>query len=390
MRSPKQHRLAAQIDSRLSMFQDLADHEVRLIIFTFASHQLRALALPPIGPEVLGESFRRQGDDLVGGRQNGLRAAVVLFERDDGRVGILLGKVEDVTHGGRPKRVDRLGIVTHHGQALAVGPQLVEDFGLKQVGVLVFIDQDAVELLANQLAHLGVGQEGVPVQKQVVVVQRGGRLLAVDVGVEQLFQLVGPLLAPRKMRLQHRLELLSSVDATAVDRHAGPLLGEPPVGLGQSQLGANHVQEVFGVGPIVDGKTGRKSDRLSVLPQQSGGDGVECSAPDPGATEVPGFGSGPGLFEAAEHAGHATEHFGRRASGERQKQDSARVGPRGYEPSYAVHQRGRLAGAGPGDDQQRPLSVPGSLLLLRIEGGQDFVDRRACVHWYIRTGLMPG
>ena len=45
-----------------------------------------------------------------------------------------------------------------------------------------------------------------------------------------------------------------------------------------------------------------------------------------------------------------------------------------------MHQRGRLAGAGPGHDQQRPVAVRGRLALLRIQPGQQVVDRGGCAH----------
>ena len=45
----------------------------------------------------------------------------------------------------------------------------------------------------------GIGQQGVPVEQQVVVVEHAGRFLAVDVAVEQLLQLLVPILAPGEM-----------------------------------------------------------------------------------------------------------------------------------------------------------------------------------------------
>ena len=95
-------------------------------------------------------------------------------------------------------------------------------------------------------------EQGVPVEQQVVVVEHAARLFAVHVAVEELFQLVVPILAPGEMMPEHVVELFAGVDAPAVDRHAGALFREPLVGLGEVQLGANDVQQVLRIGAVVD------------------------------------------------------------------------------------------------------------------------------------------
>ena len=46
-----------------------------------------------------------------------------------------------------------------------------------------------------------------------------------------------------------------------------------------------------------------------------------------------------------------------------------------------MHQRGRLAGARAGHDQQRPIAVRSRLALLRVQTGQQVVNRRSlCCH----------
>ena len=219
---------------------------------------------------------------MVGGLQNRLRAAVVLLERDDRGVWIVLGKVEDVAHRGRAKGVDRLGVVAHDGQALALGREQIEDIGLERVGVLIFIDQHAIEQLADGVARMLIGQQGVPVEQQVVVIENAAGFLAIDVAVEKLLQFVRPLLAPGKCVRQNLVEFLPGVDAAAVDGHAGALFREPLVGLGQVQLGADDVHQVFRVGAVVDGEFRRQADRLAVSAQQSRGDGVKGAAPNAG------------------------------------------------------------------------------------------------------------
>ena len=181
---------------------------------------------------------------------------------------------------GRPEGIDRLGVVAHHGQPLALGREQVKDLGLQGVGVLILVDQHAIELLADRRPGLRIGQQGVPVEQQVVVVQHGGGLLAIHVAVQQPLQLVGPIATPGELAGERLLQLLAGVDAAAVDGHAGPLLGEPLVGLGQAQLGADDVQQVLGIGAVVDGEIGRQADGLAVAAQQPRGDGMKSAAPD--------------------------------------------------------------------------------------------------------------
>ena len=70
-------------------------------------------------------------------------------------------------------------------------------------------------------------------------------------------------------------------------------------------------------------------------------------------------------------------------AGEGQQQDAARVDALGDQPGHAVDQRGGLARAGPGDDQQRPVAVLGGLALLGIEPGEDGLDARGAAHgWW--------
>ena len=83
VRGPKQHGLPPQGDARLAMFEDLADHEVRLLDLVFARDLDRPLPSVALGPEVLRIALGGQADHAVGGLQDRLRAAVVLLQPDD-------------------------------------------------------------------------------------------------------------------------------------------------------------------------------------------------------------------------------------------------------------------------------------------------------------------
>ena len=61
------------------------------------------------------------------------------------------------------------------------------------------------------------------------------------------------------------------------------------------------------------------------------------------------------------------QHLGGGAAREREQQDAPRVGAALDEVGDAVHERGRLAGAGAGDDEQRTVAVLGGGELLGVE-----------------------
>ena len=58
-----------------------------------------------------------------------------------------------------------------------------------------------------------------------------------------------------------------------------------------------------------------------------------------------------------EHRLDPAQHLGGRAAREREQQDAPRVGAALDEVRDAVHERGGLAGAGSGDDEQRAVAV---------------------------------
>ncbi len=169
------------------------------------------------------------------------------------------------------------------------------------------------------------------------------------------------------------VERLARVDAAAVDRHARCLVGKPFLRLGQPQLPANHVEQVLGVGAVVDREVGCESDGLAVAAQESGGDGVEGAAPD--AAGVEGGGASQAAWaELTQGSVDAADHFGGGTSRESQQKNARGVGPLGDEPNHAMHQGGGLSGPGPGHDEQGVVAVLDGEALLVVEAGQQGVD----------------
>src|SRR5690606_36886021 len=83
-----------------------------VLVVRDVAHQQIGGAL--VGPEVLVTAARVTRDHRVGGRQDGLRGAVVLLQQDRPRIRVVLLEILDVPDGGPAERVDRLVRVTHH------------------------------------------------------------------------------------------------------------------------------------------------------------------------------------------------------------------------------------------------------------------------------------
>ncbi len=66
------------------------------------------LALAGVGPQVLGPPPGVTGDDGVGGGQDVLCGAVILFQQNGCRIGIVTFEILDIADRGAPECVDRL------------------------------------------------------------------------------------------------------------------------------------------------------------------------------------------------------------------------------------------------------------------------------------------
>ena len=147
---PEQHGLLLEEGAVFAVFQDALDDEARLVGLVADRDESRLCGRRAFGPEVLGKALLGEIDDAVGGGENRLRRAIVAIERDDvRRRSELIGKVEDVAHGGGAERVDRLGVVADHRQAAASGLERQQDRGLQAVRVLVLVDEDVIEAAAD-------------------------------------------------------------------------------------------------------------------------------------------------------------------------------------------------------------------------------------------------
>ena len=316
-------------------------------------------------------ALRGLRDDAVGGLEDRLAGAVVLLQRRHRDVRELRGEVEDVADLGRAEAVDGLRVIAYHGHAGPVRAKPSHDPGLDHVGVLVLVHEHLVETAADFLSRGLVGQQAVPEQEQVVVVEHVALALAVHVRAEQRLEVVLVLAAVRERGLEHVGQRLARVHASRVDVQAGAFLREPPVRAAQVQLGADHAHQILGVTAVQDRERRVQSDRRSVQSEQTRGDGVVRAAPNGSAAErARRF-----LADAAQDAVDPPRHLGRRTACEGEQEDAPGVGARGDVVCHPVGERGGLASARAGDDEQRAVAVGDGLALRGVELRQDCTQR---------------
>ncbi len=115
----------------------------------------------------------------IGRIQYRLRRAVILRQHHDVGLGLVaIGESQDVLHRCGAERVDGLGVVADHRDALAVGFQRVDDFALQGAGVLVLVDQHMIEILRQALRQRRGLHHHMPVEQQVVEIQHAILLFA--------------------------------------------------------------------------------------------------------------------------------------------------------------------------------------------------------------------
>ncbi len=274
------HGLRLEREPLLAAFENFLDHVERLIGLVAHADQKRTLGGLSLRPQILGEALVGQFDDRVGRRQDRLRRAVILLERHDiGARAEMTGKVEDVAHRRRAKRIDRLGVVADDGQPLAVGPQRQQHRGLELVGVLIFVDQDMIEARGDFTGDRGLLHHVRPIEQEIVVVEHVLLLLDLDILREQSPQLVLPHLAPRKARAENRVERLFAIHGARIDGEACAFGWKAFLGFGETEIVADEVHQVGRILAIVDGEGGHEPDRFGIFAQQPRANGVERSGP---------------------------------------------------------------------------------------------------------------
>ncbi len=105
----------------------------------------------------------------VGGTHDGLCGAVVLFQFEDFRVRIQFCEVQYIVNVGSPERIYALCVIPHHTHMPVLLGELQHDAVLGEIGVLVLVYQQVVELFLITRQRLRmVAEQQERIDQQIV------------------------------------------------------------------------------------------------------------------------------------------------------------------------------------------------------------------------------
>ncbi len=135
--------IAGAILAALYQTDNLIGHAERFIVGIVALYQHNGFPAPILCPEVFDMLLLPFSADNRPGRiENGLRAAVVLFEQEYLRLRVVVFKAENVFPIGSAPAIDRLVFVAHNKELTVFCRKLLHKNILRVVGVLIFIYED--------------------------------------------------------------------------------------------------------------------------------------------------------------------------------------------------------------------------------------------------------
>src|SRR3989442_1137592 len=271
----------------LPQFQDALRDEPRLRVLVRRCDQHRRGALALTGEQRLGVLLRRLVDDLVGQREDRLRAAVVLLQLEDLRAGEQLGEVHDVAERRPAERVDALGVVPHHHHVVVREGGLADELGLQAIRVLVLVHHDVAVGVRDAPPDAFVRlQELAEAHQQIVVVhQQAFPLVGLKCAVEllQVFDLVREVRELPQHDVLHRQYLVHRV---AEDLSDGVLAGKALRPVVQPMLRPQQIDRVLRIATVQNGEARLQPDRLAVPAEQQIRDRMEGAARDLSAAKA--------------------------------------------------------------------------------------------------------
>ncbi len=322
-----------------------------LVLLAVALNHLHRLAFAVVAPQLLGEDLRVQRDHFIGRAQDGAGGAVVLLQRDHLQRGVLGRQALQVVDGGAAPAVDALVVVAHGREArtFRIAHQLLEQFVLHRVRVLVFVDQHVLEQLLPLRARLLVSLQQLQRKAdQVVEVDGavGGEALFVELHHACGHLLVG-ILGRRGRHVARDARVLPQADGPL------PLARELVVGGAAGVLEhAHHVVRVE------DGELRLQAQLGAVLAQHAHAQRVERAD----RQVLRGLG--------ADELLGALAHFLRRLVGERDGRDVLRRQAVLQQPHDLVRDHARLARTRAGQHQARAVEVVHRLHLGVVQPGR--------------------
>ena len=296
---------------------------------------------------VMRDQPRSRGQDMRG-------RAIIRFQPDDPRAIEILLEAEDVFHFRAAPGIDRLVVIPHAADVLVTLRQQPQPVILDQVGVLIFVHQDIPKRTMVLRQDVRVGEQDLDhMQHQIAEI---GRVQNAQAGLIGLIQ--RRRASVREVRFVGRSDPRRGQPAIlpALDRrHQGcrsPALLIDPFGL-------HHLfQDAQLVVRVQDGEIRGQPDMFGMPAQHPRTQGMECAQPQP-------------LGRFAEDCGDPFTHLPGRLVGEGDGQDLVgKRAPGQQDMREPCGQHASLAGARPGQHQQRAVDGLHRLPLFRVQASQ--------------------
>ena len=303
------------------------------------------------GPQGFPQAAAIMRDDAARRRQDLRGRTVVFLEPHDQRAGEVALEFEDVADLGAAPAVDRLVVVADAAQVAVALRQQPQPQILREIGVLVLVDQQIAEALLVMPEDLGVlAEQRQIVQQQIAEIGRVyGRETLLIIAIECDGAPVGPVSGvARRNLVGHQAAILPALD----NAEQGPRRPAPLVDIRRRDDLFQQTELVVGV---ENREARREADRLGVAAQDARGERVKRAEPD-------------AVGGAADHRLEPLAHLARRLVGEGDGQHLAGIGAAARQNvREAGGQHAGFSGTGAGQHQHGALHRRDSPRLRLVE-----------------------
>ena len=228
-----------------------------------------------LGPQFLAQPLTVRADQARCGTEDMGGGAIILLQLDDLGAGKILLELQDIGDFRAAPRVDRLVVVAHYADVLAVLREQPQPQVLDLVGVLIFVDEDIFEAVLVLLQHVRILPEDIEhVQQQIAEVAGVQRLQPLLVGSVKL-----RAAAVGVAFVLHRIKIAGVEPAVLPPVDQPGELACGPTLLVQLRLGNQCLEQPQLVVRVDDREVRLQTDQLRVAAQHLRTDRVEGTEP---------------------------------------------------------------------------------------------------------------
>ncbi len=336
-------------------FHAFADHSGFFIGVPQSDHaHFLAGGIPTAGTQGLSQPPFIVRDQCRGSRQYRRRRSVIRFQTNDRRAGKILLEPKDVFHLRAAPGIDRLIVVADAANVAVCLRQQPQPQILHQVGVLVLIDQNVTERAVILRQHIRLSAQNLRhVQQQIAEIRRVHRGQPRLIGGIHLTRPPGGEIGVLGRRDPRRRQpaILPALDQPHHCRRRPTLRVDA--------LRFHHLlQQPKLVVSVQDGEARRQRDKFGMSAQHPRAQRVEGAEPQP-------------LDRPRQDGADPFAHLASRLVGERHRQHLAGESAAGQQDMREPRgQHPRLAGAGAGQHQHRPVNGLDGRALFGVQPGQ--------------------